>query len=148
LFAALDVKTGKVIASCKRRHRHQEFLSFLKQVEAQVPTELQIHLVLDNYATHKTPAIKCWLEKRPHWHLHFTPTSASWLNQVERFFALITERSIRRGTFRSVAELERAIAKYIKTHNKTSKPFKWVADADMILGKIKTLCTRISGTSH
>ncbi len=148
LFAALDIKTGKVIASCKKRHRHQEFLSFLKQVEKQVPENLEVHLVLDNYATHKTPAIKRWLERRPHWHLHFTPTGASWLNQVERFFGLITERCIRRGTFQSVTELERAIRTYIDAHNKTATPFKWVTDAETILGKIKRLCNRISGTPH
>lgn len=148
LFAALNVLTGKVISSCKRQHRQQEFLNFLKQVEKQVPEGLEVHLVLDNYATHKTATIKRWLERRPHWHLHFTPTGASWLNQVERFFALITEKCIRRGTFQSVAELERAIEKYINVHNKTAKPFKWVADADTILGKVKRLCTRISGTPH
>lgn len=148
LFAALDVLTGKVISACKRQHRQQEFLSFLKQVEKQVPEDLEVHLILDNYATHKTPSVKRWLERRPHWHLHFTPTSASWLNQVERFFALITERCIRRGTFQSVADLERAIDKYIKVHNETATPFKWIADADTILGKVKRLCTRISGTVH
>jgi transposase len=148
LFAALNVLTGKVISSCKRQHRQQEFLNFLKQVEKQVPEGLEVHLVLDNYATHKTATIKRWLERRPHWHLHFTPTGASWLNQVERFFGLITEKCIRRGTFQSVADLERAIEKYIKVNNKTAKPFKWVADADTILGKLNRLCTRISGTPH
>lgn len=148
LFAALDIKTGKVIASCKRRHRHQEFLSFLKQVEKQVPDNLDVHLVLDNYATHKTPVIKRWFERRPHWHLHFTPTGASWLNQVERFFALITERCIRRGTFQSVAHLEKSIRAYVDAHNTTTTPFKWVADADTILGKVEKLCKRISGTGH
>lgn len=148
LFAALDVKTGKVIASCKRRHRHQEFLRFLQEVEKQVPEKLDVHLVLDNYGTHKTPAIKRWLERRPHWHLHFTPTSSSWLNQVERFFGLITERCIRRGTFQSVVQLEKAIRKYIDVHNKTAMPFKWVSDAETILGKVERLCKRISGTPH
>ena len=148
LFAALDVKTGKVIASCKRRHRQQEFLSFLKEVEKQVPENLEVHIVLDNYQTHKTATIKRWLNKRPHWHVHFTPTGASWLNQVERFFGMITERCIRRGTFKSVAELERQMLAFVKNHNKKAKPFRWIADADTILGKVKRLSTRISGTPH
>lgn len=146
LFAALDVATGRIVNSCKSRHRHQEFLSFLKQIERESPADLDIHLVLDNYATHKTPAVKKWLSARPHWHLHFTPTGASWLNQVERFFAAITDKCIRRGTFRSVRELERAIEKYLNIHNNNPRPFKWTATAEMIFEKVTRLTKRISNS--
>ena len=105
LFAALDVATGKVIGKCSRRHRHQEFLAFLRLIDRETPPELDIHLVLDNYATHKQPKVQAWLAKRPRYHLHFTPTSASWLNQVERWFGLISQRAIKRGSFDSVAQL-------------------------------------------
>ena len=117
LFAALDVATGKVIGACHRRHRHQEFLRFLRRIDAEVPKELSIHLVLDNYGTHKTPAVRRWFAAHPRFELHFTPTSASCLNQVERFFAEIARRRIRRGTFTSVAALERAIMEYLNAHN-------------------------------
>jgi transposase len=137
LFAALDIATGKVIGSCHRRHRHQEFLRFLEKIAAQVPAGQPVHLVMDNYGTHKTPKVRRWFVQHPDYHLHFTPTSASWLNQVERFFAQITARRIRRGTFSSVRALEQAIAEYLTHHNQDCKPFVWTADADLILGKVK-----------
>jgi putative transposase len=130
------------------RHRHQEFLAFLRHIEANVPANLDIHLVVDNYATHKHPKVRAWLARRPRWHLHFTPTYASWLNQVERFFALITQRAIRRGSFPSVADLMRKIDRFIKHHNDNAAPFIWTATADSILEKIARLCHRISGTEH
>ena len=136
LFAALDVATGKIIGACHRRHRHQEFLRFLRRIDAEFPKELSVHLVLDNYGTHKTPAVRRWFAAHPRFELHFTPTSASWLNQVERFFAEITRRRIRRGTFTSVAALERAIIEYLDAHNGKAKPFVWTATADTIFDKI------------
>jgi transposase len=144
LFAALDVATGKVIGKCHRRHRHQEFLKFLAEIDAAVPAEdgVTVHLVLDNYATHKTPAVKRWLAKHPRFVVHFTPTSASWLNQVERFFAELTEKRIRRGVFRSVRELERAIEAYLAEHNRDPKPFRWTATADLILRRVEEVCKR------
>src|SRR5947209_14279992 len=129
LFAALDIATGRVIGKCYGRHRAKEFRKFLDQIEAAV-------LVLDNYATHKTPLIRNWLAKRPRWHVHLTPTSASWLNQVERFFALITERKIRRGIYRSVTALRADIASFIDKHNNDPKPFRWTKSADDILKSI------------
>jgi transposase len=143
LFAALDVATGRVISSLKERHRSREFLAFLKQIEREVPKELDVHLVLDNYATHKTVEVNRWLEKRPHWHLHFIPTHSSWLNQVERFFALITNERIRRDSFRATAELKQAIRDYIDKHNQNPKPFVWSATADQILGKVAQLCRKL-----
>ena len=150
LFAALDVATGAVIGKCHRRHRHQEFLKFLDHVDATVVREpgVTIHVVLDNYATHKTPAVKRWFLRHPEYHLHFTPTSASWLNQVERFFARITEERIRRGVFTSVPQLERAIADYLAEHNAHPKPFVWTADADAILERLKRVCERTSDSGH
>lgn len=140
LFAALDVATGKVIGHCHSRHRHQEFIRFLDMIENEVPSHLDIHMVLDNYATHKTPRVVAWFRKHPRYHLHFTPTSASWLNQVERWFAKITHERIRRDSFRSVPDLIRTINQYISTNNRTPKPFIWTATADVILGKLqKTL---------
>src|SRR5215471_3104074 len=144
LFAALDVATGKVIGSLHHRQRHQEFLRFLEKVDAAIPETLEIHLVMDNYGTHKMPKVKRWFARRPRYHLHFTPTSASWLNQVERFFGLLTERHIRRGTFGSVRELEAAIRDYLANHNEKPTPFKWTADADSILKKIERFCIRTS----
>ena len=142
LFAALDVATGSVIGKCHRRHRHQEFIKFLDHVNAVLPKEpgVAVHVVLDNYGTHKTPAVKRWFLRHPEYHLHFTPTSASWLNQVERFFAQITEDRIRRGVFTSVPQLERAIHEYLAEHNKDPKPFVWTADADAILERLKRVC--------
>jgi transposase len=136
LFAALNVATGKVIGACHRRHRHQEFLRFLRRIDAEVPPDLDIHLVLDNYGTHKSPAVQRWFVRHPRFTVHFTPTSASWLNQVERFFAEITRRRIRRGTFSSVPDLERAIREYLETHNTSAKPFVWTATADSIFAKL------------
>jgi transposase len=148
LFAALDVATGKVIGSLHRRQRHQEFLRFLERIDAAVPEALEIHLVMDNYGTHKMPKVKRWFARHPRYHLHFTPTSASWLNQVERFFGLITERRIRRGTFGSVRELESAIRDYLAQHNENPKPFAWTADAETILKKLARFCMRTSDSGH
>jgi putative transposase len=148
LFAALNVLDGAVIAQCKPRHRHQEFLAFLRHIEANVPTQLDIHLVVDNYVTHKHPRVRAWIARRPRWHIHFTPTYASWLNQVERFFALITQRAIRRGSFDSTADLVTKIDRFIREHNASSAPFVWTATADVILQKLARLCQRISGTEH
>src|SRR5437762_683317 len=135
LFAALDVKSGLVIGQCQPRHRAKEFIRFLKRIDRCVRKHLDIHLVLDNYGTHKTPEVKAWLAKHRRFKLHFTPTSASWLNLVERFFAEITTKRIRRGIFRSVAELEQAIHDYLDRHNADPKPFLWPKTADAILTK-------------
>lgn len=148
LFAALDIATGTVITACKRRHRHQEFLDFLKRVDQNVPAKLDIHIVADNYATHKHVAIKRWLARHPRYHVHYTPTYASWLNQVEIWFNLITQQAIRRGTFKSVKELIAKIEMYVKTYNKHPHPFSWTASPDSILEKIKRLCQVISETQH
>jgi transposase len=150
LFAALNVATGEVIGRCHRRHRAREFLKFLDEVHARVAREpgAEVHLVLDNYATHKTPAVKRWFLRHPEYRLHFTPTSGSWLNLVERFFAEITEKRIRRGAFRSVAALEAAIREYLEHHNASPKPFVWTADADLILDRIKRICERTSASGH
>ena len=147
LFAALEVATGQIISSCKPRHRHQEFLSFLRQIERQTPKGLELHLVLDNYGTHKHPKVRAWLEEHERFHLHFVPTSCSWLNLVERFFALITTRRIRRGSFDSVASLERAIKGFITVHNHEPKPFQWAASAKKILEKVNR-CREIYETLH
>ena len=133
LFAALDVKTGTVIGDCMPRHRAKEFLKFLRQIDKAVPAQREVHLVLDNYATHKTPDVKAWLDKHPRFKLHFTPTSASWLNLVERFFAEITARRIRRGSYSSVDDLEAAIYDYLAQHNEKPKPFQWTKSAEDIL---------------
>jgi transposase len=150
LFAALNVATGQVIGKCYRRHRQQEFLRFLNEIDAQVEREpgVEIHIILDNYGTHKTAAVKRWFERHPEYRLHFTPTSGSWLNQVERFFAAITEERIRRGVFRSVAALEKAITEYLAAHNEDPRPFVWTADADLILNRVKRVCERISNSGH
>jgi len=148
LFAALNVLDGEVLTSCKPRHRHQEFLSFLRDIDASVPADLDIHMVVDNYATHKHAKVKAWLLARPRWHIHFTPTYSSWLNQVERFFALITDKAIRRGSFKSVRELVRKIEVFVSHYNTTSKPFVWKATAESILAKLERLCSRITGTGH
>jgi transposase len=140
LFAALDIATGQVIGKCYGRHRTAEFRKFLDEIEARVPADLDIHLVMDNYATHKAPLVRNWLAKRPRWHVHLTPTSASWLNQVERFFALLTEKKIRRGVYRSVAALRADIAAFIERHNAEPKPFKWTKSADQILASIERFC--------
>jgi transposase len=148
LFAALDVKTGAVIGACKERHRAVEFRAFLDQVEAAVPADLDVHLVLDNAATHKTKLVHDWLVKRPRWHLHFTPTSASWLNLVEGWFALLTRRRLQRGVFTSTAELEATIQTYIDQTNAQPKPFIWTKSADAILASIGHFCQRTSNSDH
>ena len=146
LFAALDVATGEVIAECKPRHRHQEFLSFLRRIDKEVPTELDVHLIVDNYCTHKHAKVRSWLAQRPRFHVHYTPTYASWLNQVERWFGIITQRAIRRGSFASVKELIAKIEHFIDNYNKGSTPFSWTATADSILEKLQRLCSQITGT--
>jgi len=140
LFAALDIATGRVIGKCYGRHRAAEFRKFLDEIEAAVPRSLDVHLVMDNYATHKTRSIRNWLAKRPRWQVHLTPTSASWLNQVERFFALLTDKKIRRGIHRSVAALKADIAAFIRQHNARPKPFRWTKSADDILASVERFC--------
>jgi transposase len=140
LFAALDIATGHVIGKCYPRHRATEFRKFLDEIEANVPKDLEVHLVMDNYATHKTPLIRKWLARRPRWHVHLTPTSSSWLNQVERFFALLTDKQIRRGIHRSVAALHDTITSFIDGHNADPKPFRWTKSADDILASIERFC--------
>lgn len=148
LFAALDVATGKVIGQLHRRHRSQEFLKFLRTIDASVPADLDVHLVMDNYGTHKTPAVQRWFARHPRFHVHFTPTSASWLNQVERWFATLTQKQIRRGTHRSTAQLEKAIRAYLEIYNDDPKPFVWSKSADEILASIKRFCLRTSDSAH
>jgi putative transposase len=148
LFAALDIASGAVLTDCKPRHRHQEFLGFLKRIDEAVPAALDVHLILDNYATHKHAKVRSWLAARPRFHLHFTPTYSSWLNQVERWFGLITQQAIRRGSFRSVKELIAKINHFVQHYNRHSKPFAWTATADSIFAKLSRLCSRISGTGH
>ena len=148
LFAALDVATGTVIGQCKARHRHQEFLSFLRHIEGNVPAALDVHLVMDNYGTHKHPKVRAWLAKRPRYHAHFTPTYASWLNQVERWFGLITQQAIKRSSFRNVKELKNRIERYIAYHNTHPVPFMWTATADSIFDKLSRLSKVLCGTGH
>ena len=140
LFAALDIATGRVIGKCYARHRAVEFRKFLDEIETAVPADLDVHLVIDNYATHKAPLIRNWFNRRPRWHVHLTPTSSSWVNQVERFFALLTERQIRRGIHRSVVALKAAITTFIEQHNANPKPFRWTKSADDILASIERFC--------
>ena len=142
LFAALDIKAGTIIGKCMPRHRAAEFRRFLDMVEKNVPAQHDVHVVMDNASSHKTKLIRDWFAKRPHWYAHFTPTSASWINQVERFFGLLTDDQIRRGSHRSVRELEAAIVAYIKTRNDDPKPFRWVKSADDILAAIQRFCQR------
>ena len=148
LFAALDVATGTVFTECKPRHRHQEFLAFLRRLDDCIPKELDVHLIVDNYATHKHPKVRTWLARRPRYQIHYTPTYSSWLNQVERWFGLITQRAIRRGSFRSVKELVQKIDAFALHYNRSSRPFVWTATADSILAKLARLCSRISGTRY
>ena len=148
LFAALDIATGEVIGETHRRHRSSEFLQFLRTIEANVPPKLDIHLVMDNYGTHKTPTIKAWFARNPRFHVHFTPTSASWLNQVERWFATLTHNYIRRGTHRSTRQLEQAIRQYLELNNARRKPFVWSKSADDILASIERFCLRTSNSRH
>jgi transposase len=148
LFAALDAKTGKVLGALHRRHRSAEFRKFLDRIEAAAPAGLDVHLVLDNYSTHKTALIRRWLAKRPHYHVHFTPTGSSWINLVERFFGLLTEKQIRRGIHRSTRELEQAIRQYLDVYNDKAKPFVWTKTADEILASVARFCQRTSVTGH
>lgn len=148
LFAALDVASGVAISTCYRRHRHQEFLRFLNEIDASLPAGLEVHLVMDNYGTHKVGKVRAWLARRPRYHVHFTPTSASWLNLVERLFAEVTERCVRRGSYTAVRQLERAMLEYLDRRNYDPKPFAWTADADLILGKVERVCKRISDSGH
>lgn len=148
LFAALDVKAGDVIGACYRRHRAKEFRRFLEEIDRNVPQQLEVHLVLDNASTHKTPAIQRWFLKHPRYHLHFTPTSSSWMNQVERWFAELSQRALRRGVHRSVDELERAVLAYIEASNADSRPFTWTKTADQIFESLAAVCRRTSNSGH
>lgn len=160
LFAALDIATGAVIGKCYKRHRSREFLGFLKQIDERLPKGPDVHLVMDSEtgqplirginglsnATHKTKEVKAWLARRPHWHVHFTPTSASWINQVERWFAELSRKKLKRGVHRSTRELEADILAFIETHNENPKPYKWVKSADEILAAVKRFCHKIEQT--
>lgn len=148
LFAALDVASGVTISNCYRRHRHQEFLRFLNEIEANLPEGFEVHLVMDNYGTHKVGKVQAWLARHPRYHVHFTPTSGSWLNLVERLFAEVTERCVRRGSHTAVRHLEKAMLDYLDQRNRNPKPFQWHADADLILRKIERVCKRISDSGH
>lgn len=148
LFAALDIANGQVLTQCKARHRHQEFLGFLKRIEANVPAGLGAHLVVDNYGPHKHPKTRGWLARRPRFHLHFTPTYVSWLNQVERWFGLLTQRETRRGSFTSTKQLIDRIETFVSNDNGTARPFIWTATANEILRKIARICKVINGTRH
>jgi transposase len=146
LFAALDIATGRVLTKCKQRHRHQEFLQFLRHIESSVPKKLDIHLVVDNYATHKHEKVRRWLAARPRFHIHYTPTYSSWLNQVEIWFNIITQRAIRRGTFRSVRDLTRKIEAFAEHYNRKCQPFVWTATSESIFEKLTRLSKAIAGT--
>jgi transposase len=146
LFAALDVASGFVIGKCYKRHRAKEFLDFLKQIDANVPGDLDIHIVMDNYATHKTPKIKAWLTRRPHYHVHFTPTSASWINQVERWFAELTRKQLQRAVHTSIKDLQADIHVFIEKHNENPKPYRWTKSADEILASVKRFCHKTNQT--
>ena len=148
LFAALDTKAGKVIGEFHQRHRAIEFRKFLNTIDAAVPIDLDVHMVLDNYSTHKTPAIRRWLVQHPRFHVHYTPTGTSWINQVERWFAALTEKQIRRGVHRSVNELKNAIRQYLSITNTNPKPFVWTKTADQILETIARFCKRTSNSGH
>jgi len=148
LFAALDVANGTVLSECKSRHRHQEFLGFLKQIDKNVPLDLCVHVIADNYGTHKHPKVMAWLANRNRFTIHFTPTYSSWLNQVERWFGHISEKAIRRGSFRSAKELVSKIDDFVGHYNKNARPFIWTATADSILKKVGKICKLICGTAH
>lgn len=148
LFAALDVKSGRVIGSVRRRHRSQEFLKFLKTIESETPEGLDLHLILDNYNTHKVPSVRRWLVRHPRFHLHFTPTYSSWINLVERWFAGLTEKKIRRSAHKSVKRLEDDIKRYIEINNENPRPFVWTKTADEILAAVARFCKRTSGSGH
>ena len=148
LFAALDLASGQVITQCRKRHRHQEFLQFLGHIDKNVPEDLDVHLVVDNYTTHKHATVKRWLADRPRYHVHYTPTYGSWLNQVEIWFNIITQRAIRRGSFRNVKDLIANIKRFVDNYNPKARPFAWTATADSIFEKISRLCKVVSGTRH
>ena len=148
LFAALDIATGQVLGQLHRRHRASEFLQFVRHVDSQVPTGLDVHLVMDNYSTHKTAAVRAWFARHPRFHVHYTPTSASWLNQVERWFSTLTTQYLRRSTHRSTKALEKAIKDYLTTHNANPHPFIWIKSADDIIDSIARFCTRINQSRH
>lgn len=148
LFAALDVASGHVLAKCKQRHRHQEFLAFLRDIEKSVPKKLDVHLIVDNYATHKHASVQRWIAARPRFHIHYTPTYSSWLNQVEIWFNIITQQAIRRGTFRSVRDLTTKIDNFVQHYNRKCRPFAWSATPDSILEKLERLSKAIAGTGH
>jgi putative transposase len=148
LFAALDVATGGVLSQSKKRHRHQELLQFLHHIDANVPQQLDVHIIMDNYATHKHKKVRSWFARRPRYHVHFTPTYSSWLNQVETWFGIITRKAIRRGSFRSTKELAEKIDLFVKSHNRNSKPFIWTATAESIFEKLERLCNAIYVTEH
>lgn len=148
LFAALDTATGKVIGECHRRHRATDFRKFLDTIDKAVPADLDVHVIMDNYGTHKTVMIRNWFARRPRFHAHFTPTSSSWINMVERFFAALTDKQIRRGIHRSTQQLEKAIREYLAIHNEAPKPFCWTKSADDILASVVRFCQRTSVTGH
>ena len=144
----MDVASGVTISSCYRRHRHQEFLRFLNEIEANVPKDLDVHLVMDNDGTHKVAKVRTWLTRHPRYRVHFTPTSGSWLNLVERLFAEVTQRCVRRGSHTAVHSLEKALLDYLDRRNRNPKPFVWTTSADLILGKVERLCKRISNSGQ
>jgi transposase len=148
LFTALNVKTGETISACHRRHRHQEFLKFLAKIDSTLPGSTEVHIVMDNYGTHKIAKVRNWFVRHPRYRVHFTPTSASWLNLVERLFAEVTERCVRRGSHSAVRVLEKAMLQYLDQRNENPTPFVWTADTDLILGKVQRLCERISDSGH
>jgi transposase len=148
LFAAFDIATGQVISALHRRHRAAEFKKFLIRIDKEVPAHLQIHLICDNYGTHKTPAIRTWLAKHPRFHMHFTPTGSSWINQVERWFGFLADQMIRRGAHKNVQALEADIRAWVKNWNEDPKPFIWTKTAEEILDSLARFCRRISGAGH
>ena len=148
LFAALEVANGKVITKCAARHRHQEFLQFLRHIDANVPADQDVHIIMDNYSTHKHEKLRAWFARNPRYHIHFTPTYSSWLNQVEAWFSIITRKTIRRNSFRSIKDLVRAIDEFVHHYNKNSKPFAWTATADSIFQKLERFCKRTYVTEH
>lgn len=148
LFAALDAKTGQVIGKCYRRHRSTEFRKFLRVIDDSVPAKLDVHLILDNYSTHKTLAVRRWLARHPRFHVHYTPTYTSWINLVESWFAVLTNRRIRRGSFRSTRQLEQAIKTYLDANNESPKSFQWTKTADDILHSVKRFCLQTSDSGH
>jgi transposase len=148
LFAAFDIATGKVIGEVHRRHRAREFIKFLRTIDANLPEDLDVHVVMDNYGTHKTQTVRNWFARHPRFHVHFTPTSASWINQVERWFANLTEKQIQRGTHRSTRALERAIKEYVGHNNENPTPFVWTRSADEILDSIRRVCLRTFNSGH